>query len=136
MLRWIDTKQVCRATIACNPATQPTQCITMTCKHGVLYHVEHFTWCSLQTWRSSREDHACKGCTASVARQNCVAKLPRVCPPLVINENFNFEFEHANDMTFNPLCCFCLFIFLDGDVWWIADITPITMRSDNSYLTH
>ena len=36
------------------PATQPTQYLTMTCK----------------------------GCTARVARQDCVAKLLRVCPPL------------------------------------------------------
>ena len=44
--------QPCYATISCNPATQPTQCLTMTCK----------------------------GCTASVAHQDCVAKLLRVCP--------------------------------------------------------
>ena len=24
----------------------------------------------------------CKGCTASIARQDCVSKLLRVCPPL------------------------------------------------------
>ena len=28
----------------------------------------------------------CKGCTASVARQDCVAKLQRVCPPLESSE--------------------------------------------------
>ena len=54
ILRRTDTKQLCRATIACNPATQPTQCLTMTCK----------------------------GFTARVARQDCVTKLLRVCPPL------------------------------------------------------
>ena len=47
-----DTKQLGRVTIACNPAAQPTQCLTMTCK----------------------------GCTANVARQDCVAKLLRVYP--------------------------------------------------------
>ena len=70
-------------------ATHPTQCLTMTCK----------------------------GCTATVPRQDCVTKLLRVCTPLIFKTNPSHSYRLPDGLALKP------FQLTFGLVGWLTSTT-------------